>query len=171
MPRNNLDLANALLCLLFVSGEALKAEEIARALNIERKRVGEVASELEGRLQGTGLMLERLAQGYRLSTRPEYAEYVKRLRPPRRERLSRAALETLAIIAYRQPITRAEVERIRGVGSEGPLSTLLQHQLIRPVGRKKALGRPLMYGTTEKFLELFGLQDLSELPPLDQKEG
>lgn len=164
------ELANALQCLLFVSGDPLKPEEIARALGIEPAKVPEVVLELERALEGTGLMVEEVAGGYRLVTRPEYAEYVKRLKPPRKERLSRAALETLAIIAYKQPITKAEIEHIRGVRSEGPIATLLQRQLIRPVGRKKAPGKPVMYGTTEKFLELFGLRDLSELPPLDGDE-
>ena len=142
------ELANALECLLFVSGGALKPEEIATALGVEPSLVPEVVSELERALEGRGLMVEEVAGGYRLVTRPEYAEYVKRLRPPRRERLSRAALETLAIIAYKQPITRAEIEHIRGARSDGPIATLLQRQLIRPVGRKRAPGRPVMYGTT-----------------------
>lgn len=142
---------------------------MANSLRIEPGEVPEVVSELREMLEGTGLMVEEVGGGYKMVTRPEYAEYVKRLKPPKREKLSRAALETLAIVAYRQPITKAEIENLRGVRSEGPLFTLLQRQLIKPVGRKKAPGKPVMYGTTEKFLEIFGLRDLSELPPLERE--
>ncbi len=162
-------LLNALECILFVADRALKTSEIARALKVSEGEALSLLQEFAETLRGRGLQLEEVAGGWRLSTKPEYAEYIRRLLPERRERLSKAALETLAIIAYRQPITRPEIEHLRGVRSDATLATLLQRQLIKPVGRKRTAGRPLMYATTEKFLELFGLRDLSELPPLDEE--
>jgi segregation and condensation protein B len=107
-----------------------------------------------------------VAGGYQFRTASENAEYVKALFHERPNRLSRAALETLAIIAYKQPLTKAEIEAVRGVDVDGVLSSLLNKKLIRVMGRKDVPGRPWVYGTTPQFLELFGLKDLSSLPPL-----
>jgi segregation and condensation protein B len=117
--------------------------------------------------EGRGLHLAEIAGGYRIVTKPDYAPWIKRLdkvKPP--AKLSRSALESLAIIAYKQPIVRAEIEQIRGVETSGVLRTLLERKLVRIVGRKEEPGRPIMYGTTKFFLEHFGLRDLSQLPPL-----
>ena len=109
-----------------------------------------------------------MAEGYRLSTSPELAPYIKKFFKDQRPRLSRASLETLSVVAYRQPATRSEVESIRGVNVEGPLGTLLERGLIRIAGRKDAPGRPILYGTTRLFLEHFGLNTLKDLPLLNE---
>jgi segregation and condensation protein B len=109
----------------------------------------------------------KVAGGYLMGTNPENAEYVKKITNPREEtRLSPQALETLAIIAYKQPVTRVEIERLRGVDSGWVIETLLAKKLIREVGRSETVGRPYLYATTEEFLKHFGLKDLKDLPPL-----
>jgi segregation and condensation protein B len=117
-----------------------------------------------------GVMLIQVAEGYRLVTKPELATWIQRLQGARPARLSRAALETLAIIAYRQPITKPEIEAIRGVTIDGVLKTLVERDLIRILGRKAEVGRPILYGTSRQFLEYFGFKDLSELPTLKEIE-
>src|SRR5439155_20962489 len=131
----------------------------------------EVVTALEALAQryerhGGGLRLVQVAGGWQLRTPAEHAPWVRRLLRERPARLSRPMLETVAIIAYRQPCTRIEIEAIRGVEAEAVLSTLLERRLVRVVGRKEAPGRPLLYGTTREFLEVFGLPDLSALPTL-----
>ena len=150
----------------------------AGPLTVERavEVIGEVTrgdvtlalSELQRRyeMEGRGFRIAQVAGGYQLRTAPEYADYVRRLLRQRPIRLSRPMLETLAIVAYRQTITRAEIEAIRGVDVDSTLNTLLERRLIRIAGRKEAPGRPLLYATSREFLEVFGLNDLSELPTL-----
>ena len=119
--------------------------------------------------QGRGIRVEEVAGGFQLSTDPAWAERLARIyRKTRPPRLSRPGLETLAIIAYRQPITRAEIEEIRGVNVDGVIASLLERTLIRITGRKEGIGRPLLYGTTEEFLIRFGLKTLEELPSLSE---
>jgi segregation and condensation protein B len=116
---------------------------------------------------GRGIQLVQVAGGYRLVTKQEYGPWLKRMEKAKAaQKLSRSALESLAIIAYKQPLVRAEIEEIRGVETSGVLRTLCERKLVRIVGRKDVPGRPIMYGTTKFFLEHFGLQDLSQLPPL-----
>ena len=116
---------------------------------------------------GRGIQLVQIAGGYRLVTKQEYGPWLKRMDKARAaQKLSRSALESLAIIAYKQPLVRSEIEEIRGVETSGVLRTLCERKLVRIVGRKDVPGRPIMYGTTKFFLEHFGLQDLSQLPPL-----
>jgi segregation and condensation protein B len=115
-----------------------------------------------------GLRLIEVAGGYQFRTAPEHAEWVRRLFQQRPWRLTRATLETLAIVAYKQPITRAEIESIRGVDVDSVLAALLARKLVRIVGRKEVIGRPLLYGTTRQFLEVFGLRDLAALPGLTE---
>jgi segregation and condensation protein B len=117
-----------------------------------------------------GLALIEVAGGYRLVTKPEAAPWIQRLHGAKPARLSKAALETLAIIAYKQPITRSEIEAIRGVMIDGVLKTLVDRDLIRILGRKPDVGRPILYGTSRSFLEYFGFKDLSELPTLKEIE-
>lgn len=112
-----------------------------------------------------------VAGGYRLVTKPELAPWIQRLRGARPVKLSRAALETLAIIAYKQPITKPEIEAIRGVMIDGVLKTLAERDLVRILGRKPEVGRPILYGTSRAFLEYFGFKDLSELPSLKEIEA
>jgi segregation and condensation protein B len=118
--------------------------------------------------RGSGVQVIEIAEGWQMATRPEHARFVRQLYSEKMTmRLSTAALETLAIIAYKQPLTRAEVEEIRGVEVIAALETLLEKGLVRVVGRKESVGRPLLYGTTPEFLRQFGLRGVADLPPLD----
>jgi segregation and condensation protein B len=128
----------------------------------------ELQSELE--TQNRGIRLAEVAGGYQLRTPKANADWVKKFLGGRPARMGKATLETLAIIAYRQPITRAEIEAIRGVDVDGVIATLLERNLIRAVARKDVPGRPFLYGTTPEFLQLFNLQDLSHLPTLKEME-
>ncbi len=156
--------------LVFVSDSPLPAERIAEALDLERAVVVEILDDLRSDYQRDkrGFYLEEVAGGFQFRTPPEYVDWVRRLSKNKPFRFSRAALETLAIIAYRQPITRAEVEYLRGVDSGGVVKTLLDKHLVRILGKKDVPGKPIIYGTTREFLELFGLQDLSGLPTLKE---
>lgn len=143
--------------LISIVGTVSKAE-VVQALGI-------LTHELDQ--QGRGIQLVQVAGGYRLVTKQEYGPWLKRMDKAKvAQKLSRSALESLAIIAYKQPLVRAEIEEIRGVETSGVLRTLCERKLVRIVGRKDVPGRPIMYGTTKFFLEHFGLQDLSQLPPL-----
>lgn len=159
-------LLRAFECLLFVAGRPVEAGHLAEALEVPRETVVELAGLLEQEYAHHGLLLRRVAGGYQLGTRPEYADTVARLHQPKKVRLSKAALETLAIIAYRQPITRPEIEAIRGVAVDGVVETLLGYELVAELGRRPTPGRPMTYGTTEKFLTQFGLYSVEELPTL-----
>jgi segregation and condensation protein B len=157
----------ALEAVLFMAAVPLPAEDLAGILAVTPHEADELARQLEARYADAGLQVTRVAGGYQVSTRPEYGHYVAKLHEPERFRLSRAALETLAIVAYRQPVTRPEVDAIRGVNSDSPLDTLLQYELISEAGRKDTPGRPLLYRTTDSFLGKFGLNSISDLPQLD----
>lgn len=154
--------------LLFVADAPVSLGRLAEALEVTPARIERVLADLEATYAGRGLRLQRAGNRVQFVTAPEVAPYVERfLGLERRKRLSRAALETLAIIAYRQPVTRPEIEAIRGVGSDSVLRTLLSTGLIKDVGRAPTVGRPILYGTTFEFLQHFGLQGLDELPPLE----
>lgn len=155
--------------ILFVAGEPVALGDLARALELGELETMAAVEALERDLEGRGIALKRYGDHVRLETRAVYAPYVERLlQPVQRQSLSQAALETLAVIAYRQPATRGEVEQVRGVKCDYSIQSLLSKGLIREVGRKEALGRPILYGTTDRFLEHFGLSDLRELPPLPE---
>ncbi|MFN3422908.1 MAG: SMC-Scp complex subunit ScpB, partial [Armatimonadota bacterium] len=160
-------LRKALECVLFVATKPLPLEEVARILQVPLDEalmlLNELAVEYERR---SGLAIVEVAGGWRMVTRSEFAPYIARLHPLQRIRLSRGSLEVLAIIAYHQPITRPEIEQLRGVDSSTAIQSLLEHGLIQVVGHKETVGRPRLYATTQKFLELFGLRSLEELPPL-----
>ncbi len=162
-------LRKALECVLFVATKPLPLEEVARILQVPLDEalmlLNELAVEYERR---SGLAIVEVAGGWRMVTRSEFAPYIARLHPPQRIRLSRGSLEVLAIIAYHQPITRPEIEQLRGVDSSAAIQSLLEHGLIQIVGHKETVGRPRLYATTQKFLELFGLRSLEELPPLKE---
>jgi segregation and condensation protein B len=157
---------------LFASERPLTLAQLTAALEgAERKVVHQVLDELRSEYdeQGRGYRLVEIAEGWQLLTRPAHAAVIRRLhRIKSANRLTRPALETLAIIAYKQPLTKAEIEAIRGVGSDGVMQNLLERRLVRTVGRKDAVGRPLLYGTTREFLQAFGLKDLGELPKLTE---
>jgi segregation and condensation protein B len=162
-------LKNILESLLFVARRPLSAEDLSPIVGQEVP-VEEIAQALEGLTQEyaeKGINIVKVAGGYLMGTNPASADYVYNLLHSKvQTNLSPQALETLAIIAYKQPVTRAEMERIRGVNSDGPIDTLLQKKIIEEVGRSEAVGRPFLYGTTKEFLRHFGLEALSSLPPL-----
>lgn len=156
--------------LLFVSAEPMPIERLMVVLGeVSKHEVKQALQALREEMdrQGRGVQLVELAGGYQIVTRKDYAPWIKRLAKIKAApKLSRYGLETLAIIAYKQPIVRSEIEQIRGVEVSTVLRTLLERKLIRMVGRKEVPGRPIMYGTTKLFLQQFGLSDLSQLPPL-----
>ncbi len=156
--------------LLFVASEPLPLKRLVAIMgNVAKVEVEEALHNLGQALdqEGRGVRLTVVAGGYRLVTKQDYAPWIKRLdKAKAAAKLSRSALESLAIIAYKQPLVRSEIEEIRGVETSGVLRTLLERKLVRIVGRKEIPGRPIMYGTTKFFLEHFGLGDLSQLPPL-----
>jgi segregation and condensation protein B len=162
--------------LLFAAGdEGLSLQQIASVLEIKEEQAKEIVSALKEEYERgqRGIQLVELAGVFQLATKKEHAPYLKKLvESPSSTSLSQAALETLAIIAYRQPITRAEIEEIRGVKSDKPIQTLMARALIKEVGRAEGTGRPILYGTTKEFLDYFGLKTLEELPPLPElQEG
>ena len=163
------ELLRGLEALLFVSDEPVTAVAIAQALEIERREAEELCEELARRYEerDAGIVLRNVAGGWRLATHPDVAPIVERyVVSARHARLTKAALETLAIVAYKQPVTRHQVTSIRGVNSDGVLRALSDRGLVAEVGRDERPGRPVLYGTTPEFLERLGLPSLSALPPL-----
>lgn len=161
------DIKNIIESLLFVAEDSLTIDIIKKVLdstdsNVIRNVLNELSSEYEARKGG--FFLREVAGGYQIRTRPEYSQWIRRLLRPKPLRLSNATLETLAIIAYKQPVIRSDIEHLRGVDCGGILRMLLERKLIRVVGRKEIPGRPMVYMTTKKFLELFELKDIKDLP-------
>src|SRR5690625_3298415 len=158
--------------LLFASGdEGVTVSQIAKVLDLTKGSVEHIIEELTFDYEhvARGIMIMKSHDIYYLTTKPEHSDYYKKLiETPQSTKLSQAALETLAIIAYEQPITRVEIEEIRGVNSDRPVQTLLARSLIEEVGRKDAVGRPILFGTSKEFLIFFGLTSLEELPPLPE---
>ena len=159
--------------LLFVADGPQSLQRFSEVLDgVEKELVHELLAELQSELnaQNRGIRLVEVAGGYQLRTAKNNADWVKKFLGGRPARMGRATLETLAIIAYRQPITKAEIEAIRGVDVDGVITTLLDRNLIRAVARKDVPGRPFLYGTTSEFLQLFNLKDLTHLPTLKEME-
>jgi len=154
--------------LIFVAEAPLTPKELARAAKIDRKRTMELIEELVAEYAPRGLQIQEVAGGYCFRSNPEFANYVKTHLAQRPVRLSRAQLETLSIMAYRQPITRPEVDDIRGVDSGPVIKGLLERDLIKILGKKDEPGRPMLYGTTVQFLELFNMRTLQDLPTLKE---
>jgi segregation and condensation protein B len=154
--------------LLFVSSEPLTCKTIAEILGRKSEEVEAVLREIKAdcEREQRGFCLSEVAGGYLFATRAEHALYIEKLVKPRLNTLSQAALETLAIIAYQQPITRGEIDEIRGVNSDSCLSTILERGLVEEIGRKEAPGRPALFATTPLFLKYFGLKSLADLPKL-----
>ena len=157
--------------LLFAAGdEGLSLKQITAVLEVDELQANEIVTELQQDYEkdkNRGITIVQLAGVFQLATKKEHADYLKKLvESPGTAHLSQAALETLAIVAYKQPITRAEIEEIRGVKTERPLHTLSSRALIKEVGRAEGTGRAILYGTTKEFLDYFGLKNISELPPL-----
>jgi segregation and condensation protein B len=174
VPLDTAQLKAIVEAVIYITDEPLSADQIATALREPAARIGEVLAELtaEYNRPDRGLTLREVAGGYKMSTKPEHHEavraFVKNLKPSLK--LSLPALETLALIAYKQPITAPEIMEVRGVQGAGVLKTLLDRKLIATAGHKTVLGKPILYKTTKEFLVQFGLKDLSELPTLKEFE-
>jgi segregation and condensation protein B len=168
LPSTELSLPALLEGLLFVAAEPVAPAQLATALELTVTTVEKGLEELEEQLRTRGLRLQRHAGRLQLTTAAEMADSVERfLGLEATSRLSRAALEALAIIAYQQPVTRPAIDSVRGVNSDGVIKSLLSKGLLQEVGRSEGPGRPILYGTTPEFLQHFGLNGLSELPPLN----
>lgn len=170
MPLDNL--TEVLEALIFAADEPLSEKRLQAFLSEDEVSVGEIRKGLETlreRCDGRAYELVEVAGGFRFMTRPDFARWVTRYKTKRAEnRLSRPALETLAIVAYKQPIVRSEIDSIRGVGTGPALRTLMDRGLIKIVGRSEEIGRPVLYGTTDRFLEFFGIRTLEDLPKQDE---
>lgn len=164
------DLQKIIETLLFITDRPVKISRLVDVIeNTTAKEVREAITKLQDlyTVRGSAIQIMEIAGGYQMCTKPEYGRWVRRLYNEKMTtRLSNAALETLAIIAYKQPLTRAEMEAIRGVDVAGPLEKLLDRGLVRVVGRKETIGHPMVYGTTDEFLRMFGLNKVTELPDL-----
>ena len=157
--------------ILFISGEPVALTVIRDITEMPENEVRQMLDELimEYKEKDSGIIIIEIANGYQMVTNPFYAQWLKKFTHVNTSnRLSMPALETLAIVAYKQPIIKAEIEQTRGVNSDGVIKNLLERRLIRIIGRKEAPGKPLLYGTTREFLQYFGLKDLTELPTLKE---
>ncbi len=153
--------------LLFVTDSPASVEEVSQALEIPVFEVEDALEQLGGKLNSEGpLQLVRIAGGYQLCTKPDYAEAVARFLKPQAHKLTRSVMEVLAIVAYKQPITGPEIDAIRGVQSDYGLGQLIEKRLVAELGRKNTPGRPVLYGTTQQFLHLFNLDKIEDLPDL-----
>ncbi len=164
----------AIEAILFVTGEPVTVSDLARALETTPEDMDNVLENMENdmRQERRGLMLKRFGQHVQLTTRAELAPFVERLlQPVQKQSLSQSALETLAVIAYRQPVTKLDIEAVRGVKCDYSVQSLLNKGLITDLGRKEVVGRPILYGTTDAFLSHFGLRSLDELPAPPTPEG
>ena len=165
--------ASAIESLLFVSGRPLEHAELRKLLNIDDARLASSLQVLADNLesQGRGIRLQRLGEHVQLVTAPENARYVAALLGlPMTAKLTTAAMETLAVVSYRQPATRAQIEAIRGVNSDRALASLIQHGLVAEIGRAQTVGRPALFATTSEFLQQFGLTGLEQLPGVEAQE-
>ena len=170
--QETLNVQSAVEALLFVAAEPVPPAQLATALDVSPAAIETALKELEDAFQMRGLRLQRFGGRVQLTTAPELAEPIERfLGLEATSRLSRAALETLAVIAYQQPVTRPQVDAVRGVNSDGVMKSLLNKGLIHEMGRTDSPGRPILYGTTADFLQHFGLNSLTELPALQLPEN
>lgn len=164
-------LAGRIEAILFVAGDAIRVEDLAKALGIGLAELDRALNALKDEYDFAqrGFCLKRFGHQVQLATRALYSrDVVHLLQPVQKQSLSQAAMETLAVVAYRQPVTRAEVEQIRGVKCDYSIQSLVNKELIHEVGRKDTLGRPILYGTTEAFLSHFGISSLEDLPPMPE---
>ena len=156
----------ALEALLFAAGEPLSKEKIAELMDTGVIEVSNLLRQLDKELKGRGIILREVAEGWQLSTRPEYFPVVEKLSTVVNKKISASMMETLSIIAFMQPVTKAEIEEIRGVNVDRIISKLTDINFIEEVGRKQVIGRPILYGTTENFLNAFGIKSLKDLPKI-----
>ena len=170
-PSNRVqELAHQMTAILFACGDGLPVEIFCQKLGVSRQEAETALEFVRGQFSGdSGIHLIKYRNNYQFSTNPAYENEVGLVLNPMRERnLTKAALETLAVIAYKQPVTRLEIDQIRGVGSDYAIQILTQSNLVEIVGRKEVLGRPLLYGTTDNFLKRFGLDDIKNLPSYEE---
>lgn len=156
--------------ILFASGDEVSSDSLCKILQLDKKTLYKVINNMIDKYNAEkrGIQIIQIEDSFQMCTSPDYYDYIKQLREPRHKSgLSQAALETLAIIAYKQPITKAAIDQIRGVSSYNSILKLLEKNLIKEVGRADAPGKPILYGTTEEFLRSFGLKTIKELPILD----
>ena len=167
------NLKEVLRSILFVAGEGVEKEYLAEKLDITMKELEKAVCALEEECSGdNGLHLIRYKNKIQLSSNPNFADYISDVLSPVREKsLTRAALETLAIIAYKQPVTKGEIEAVRGIKCDRVIEGLAKKGLVAEVGRSDAVGRPILYGTTDEFLKQFGFETLKELPGIEDIEG
>lgn len=165
------EIKGAIEAILFVRSGRIGLDEIVEILEVPLFDVIDIMREImaEYDVAGKGLRIREVNDGYVMVTNPEYSDYLIKMAEPQKKRLTPAAMETLAIIAYSQPVTRAEIERVRGVKSERIIANLLEKDLIAEAGVKAVIGRPLLYETTEEFLQVFGLVSLQDLPPMEEE--
>ncbi len=169
-PRQELNRNKAVLeALLFASGEPLTVGAITKATALSEQEIRDMMRELiaEYRDRNSGIVIAEIADGYEMATDPDLAAWIRRMKNITvSNKLSQPALETLSIIAYKQPITKVEVDQLRGVNSDAAVKSLLDKHLIKIIGKKESPGRPFLYGTTNEFLQYFGLKNLTELPAI-----
>ena len=168
------NLKSALESMMFTWGEPLEVKDAAEAMNTSEDEVREGFLELQNEYEQEqrGIRIRRVNDSFQYVTAVEYADYIARLcTPVKVRRLSQAALEVLAIVAYKQPVTRGEIDSIRGIRCDRVMDGLMAKELVCERGRSKAIGRPILYGTTDKFLKYFGLSDISELPEIEDIEA
>ena len=155
-------------CLLFVAAEPITCKQMAEITGYANSAIKIAVSELKDEYSGKGFELKQIAGGWQFMTKPEYSGYIEKLYRPKFQQLSAAAMETLAIIAYKQPITKAEISDIRQVAADSVVANLLDKKLIKEVGRVDIPGRPILYGTTDDFLRFFGINSIQDLPDLPE---
>lgn len=160
--------------MMFVWGEPLSIKEIADIFNVDKKDIYECCKQLqeEYEQEGRGIVIREVNKSFQFVTRKENLDYIERLcTPVRRRRLSQSALETLAIVAYKQPVTKGEIEAIRGIRCDRVMEGLMAKNLVAQIGRAETVGRPMLYGTTDEFLKQFEFESIKDLPPIEDIEG
>lgn len=170
----NKTIKSAIESMMFVWGEPLNIKEIADIFNVDKKEIYDCCKELqeEYEQEGRGIVIREVNKSFQFVTRKENLDYIERLcTPVRRRRLSQSALETLAIIAYKQPVTKGEIEAIRGIRCDRVIEGLAAKNLVKQTGRAETVGRPILYGTTDEFLKQFEFTSLKDLPPIEDIEA
>jgi segregation and condensation protein B len=167
------DIESVIEAVLFASGDSVPLDKLSEIIGQDKKTAESILSNMQMKYRSSprGIMLRQLGTSYQLCTKPEYEEYVVALGTGRKKQgLSQAAYEALAIIAWHQPVTRAQVEQIRGVNSDNVIANLVEKNLIRETGRQDSPGKPRLYGTTEEFLRVFGFSSLKDMPQVEMNE-
>ena len=170
----NKTIKSAIESMMFVWGEPLNIKDVADIFNVDKKEIYDCCKELqeEYEQEGRGIVIREVNKSFQFVTRKENLDFIERLcTPVRRRRLSQSALETLAIIAYKQPVTKGEIEAIRGIRCDRVMEGLMGKNLIAQIGRADTVGRPMLYGTTDEFLKQFEFESLKDLPPIEDIEG